>query len=255
MLRFIVIVLPAFACVAPFAHADVLVSNIDEPIRASTAIGGAPNLLVPTHDNDGWYWAGQSFVTDGSSYALDSIDVVCGDGNGVPVTYAELRADDAGAIGATLMTLSVPNLFGPIGPRTFVPDAPVALDPNTTYWLVISADAPANGGFYWSYADTGFFSGAGALAGFAFSSDSGALWAYGADFPWMIRVNVASQPPCPGDLNGDRIVDLADLAGLLAAFGTISTDPNFNPAADLDLSSSIDLADLAGLLAVFGASC
>jgi hypothetical protein len=55
-----------------------------------------------------------------------------------------------------------------------------------------------------------------------------------------------------GDLDGDGDVDLADLATLLAAYGTCDGDPNYNPDADLDGSRCIDLSDLAELLSHYG---
>jgi hypothetical protein len=55
-----------------------------------------------------------------------------------------------------------------------------------------------------------------------------------------------------GDLDGDGDVDLADLAELLAAYGTCTGDPEFNPAADLDASGCVDLSDLAALLGNYG---
>lgn len=58
---------------------------------------------------------------------------------------------------------------------------------------------------------------------------------------------------CPGDLDGDWDVDLADLAQLLANYGTpsgaIYTD------GDLDFDGDVDLSDLAALLAVYGTTC
>ncbi|MCA9244440.1 MAG: hypothetical protein KDA32_10825 [Phycisphaerales bacterium] len=56
-----------------------------------------------------------------------------------------------------------------------------------------------------------------------------------------------------GDIDGDGDVDLADLAGLLSAFGSCVGDSGFVAAADIDGNGCIDLADLAGLLANFGA--
>ena len=56
----------------------------------------------------------------------------------------------------------------------------------------------------------------------------------------------------PGDLDGDGDVDLTDLATLLAAYGTCTGDPDYNPDADLDDSGCIDLSDLSGLLANYG---
>jgi hypothetical protein len=60
---------------------------------------------------------------------------------------------------------------------------------------------------------------------------------------------------CPGDANGDGHVDLADLATLLAAFGTVEGDENYNANVDFDFNGRIDLADLAELLARFGQEC
>ncbi len=49
---------------------------------------------------------------------------------------------------------------------------------------------------------------------------------------------------CPSDLNGDGVVDAADLAVLLGAWGT--------GGADLDGSGTVDAADLAVLLGAWG---
>jgi len=62
----------------------------------------------------------------------------------------------------------------------------------------------------------------------------------------------ATQPlvgtPCPGDLDGDRVVGLADLALLLASYGT-------DAGGDLDGDGDTDLTDLALLLAAYGTPC
>ncbi|MCA9243239.1 MAG: hypothetical protein KDA32_04730 [Phycisphaerales bacterium] len=60
--------------------------------------------------------------------------------------------------------------------------------------------------------------------------------------------------PCPGDLTGDRIVGLDDLAGVLMVFGE-SGNLCAQPVADIDNNGAVDLADLAGLLSVFGTAC
>lgn len=169
--------------------AQFVVSNIDEPVRASTAIGGTSNSVTPDHDNEGWFWAAQSFFTGESAHRLISIEALAGDMVGAPVVSAELRTYADGEIGELVATLTVPDLSGAIGPRVFLPDVPVTLDANTTYWLVLMAESPGDGGFYWSYANTNESAGPGALGPWAYSSDSGATWASGTDFPWMIRVN------------------------------------------------------------------
>jgi hypothetical protein len=62
-----------------------------------------------------------------------------------------------------------------------------------------------------------------------------------------------SPAPCPGDVNGDAVVDLTDLATLLAHFGAAAgatpADGNFDGDGD------VDLADLTQLLAHFGDAC
>lgn len=61
--------------------------------------------------------------------------------------------------------------------------------------------------------------------------------------------------PCAGDINNDGVVELGDLAQLLAAFGTQAGDPTFDAGADLDQNGVVELSDLAMILAVFGTSC
>jgi len=56
----------------------------------------------------------------------------------------------------------------------------------------------------------------------------------------------------PGDINGDGIVDLSDLAIVLANFGCVP--PPACPG-DVDGDGDVDLSDLAIVLAAFGSSC
>jgi hypothetical protein len=54
--------------------------------------------------------------------------------------------------------------------------------------------------------------------------------------------------PCPGDLNGDRIVDGVDLGLLFAAWG----DCNGVCPADFDGDGTVDGQDLGGLFVGWG---
>jgi hypothetical protein len=58
---------------------------------------------------------------------------------------------------------------------------------------------------------------------------------------------------CVGDLDGDRDVDLADLATLLAHYDTASGASYLD--GDLNGDGAVDLADLAELLSAYGTSC
>ena len=61
---------------------------------------------------------------------------------------------------------------------------------------------------------------------------------------------VDATPPCPGDLNGDGMVDLTDLAILLSDF-----DCSGGCVGDVDGDLDTDLTDLAILLANFDLTC
>lgn len=63
-------------------------------------------------------------------------------------------------------------------------------------------------------------------------------------------VNLTIFPACPGDLNGDRLRDLSDLAIMLSQYGCIS-----GCTADLDGDGDVDLSDLAIELSGFGVPC
>ncbi len=65
---------------------------------------------------------------------------------------------------------------------------------------------------------------------------------------WLAAPPAAAQ--CPGDLNGDRAIDGADLGALLAAWGPCGAGAC---AADLDASGTVDGADLGLQLAGWGA--
>ncbi len=66
------------------------------------------------------------------------------------------------------------------------------------------------------------------------------------DLAGTVTVNENMQVECIADLNGDMIVDTADLGILIGIFGTTS------PLADLNNDNIVDTADLGILIGVFG---
>ena len=74
------------------------------------------------------------------------------------------------------------------------------------------------------------------------------MWEVGMDNP-----RITFQSPCFGDLDGDNDIDIADLAALLANYGTTSGAAYED--GDLDGDGDVDLSDLAALLAVYGTPC
>ncbi|MBL9148293.1 MAG: hypothetical protein JNM94_06315 [Phycisphaerae bacterium] len=76
------------------------------------------------------------------------------------------------------------------------------------------------------------------------------VWSVGygsTRFNDTVTVKVADIIPCPADLNGDGLIDGADLAILLGSWG-----PCLGCNADFDLSGMVDGADLAVLLGAWG---
>lgn len=70
---------------------------------------------------------------------------------------------------------------------------------------------------------------------------------------WGIAYEPEAVPDCPGDINGDGLVDLNDLTTLLAHFGmpfgaTLAD-------GDLDADGDVDLGDLTTMLSNFGTVC
>lgn len=188
------------------AQADILVSNLDQPFRANTPIANPE------------FWGAQSFLTDANSYALNSIDVIVGNGVGSPLVVAELRAS-TGVLGeidmsptGLLGTFIAPDLSGPTSVRTFVPNGSILLNASTLYWFVLGS---ANGGTYdWSYANSNITSGPGLLGTSASSSTAGGTWVYADDqFPYFIQVNTSGIPePVAAPLIGALILGYSCLA-------------------------------------------
>lgn len=63
----------------------------------------------------------------------------------------------------------------------------------------------------------------------------------------------SGQTPCPADLNGDRQINLSDLATLLSNFGL--TAGATAEQGDLNGDEQVNLTDLAQMLSVFGTPC
>jgi len=54
-----------------------------------------------------------------------------------------------------------------------------------------------------------------------------------------------------GDLNGDAIVDILDIAIVAQVFGTTPNDPNWNPIADINNDALIDILDISKVATEF----
>lgn len=163
------------------ARADVLVDNLLEPQRDSSVI-------------DSSLWAAQSFVTAAEAVKLQSIELWLGQRSGNPFITAELRADSASGPAAALATFSLPALGAGATQIELLPVLPqLELAAGTTYWIVLGV--PGGGAFGWTYAEGNNQAGPGTLGNFNYSTDGGANWVnFGADNPYLVRVNVSAVP-------------------------------------------------------------
>lgn len=60
---------------------------------------------------------------------------------------------------------------------------------------------------------------------------------------------------CPGDVDGNQLVDQADLGALLSSYDSCRGDAGFIPAADLNHDCCVTQQDLGVLLASYGQTC
>ncbi len=60
---------------------------------------------------------------------------------------------------------------------------------------------------------------------------------------------------CPGDTNGDGVVDFIDLNNVLSSFGIAQGQPGYIPGADVNNDMVVDFLDLNIVLSFFGVSC
>ncbi len=62
-------------------------------------------------------------------------------------------------------------------------------------------------------------------------------------------------PACPGDFNGDGMVNLADFLAFAGGFGTRSGDASYDANLDMDGNGAVDLSDFLAFAKVFGTAC
>ena len=182
--RFHHLIRPAFVALAlaaplaaPAARADVLLSNLAEPTRDTSALSDV-------------LWGAQSFLNDGDSHNLASIRAVVGGAGGAPVVFAELR--DGSTSGTVLSTFALPSFTGAYSARTFTPLSSVTLNPGGTYFFLLGV---TGGGIGWSYAEGNNQVGTGSFGQYEYSENQGATWTnYGVDNPFFLEVNVGGVP-------------------------------------------------------------
>lgn len=80
----------------------------------------------------------------------------------------------------------------------------------------------------------------------------GGLFA-GASYDCFFRLGTPGVTPCPGDADGNGVVEFGDIASILVNFGTVYS-PTTGPG-DADQSGTVDFGDVASVLVNFGNTC
>lgn len=70
-----------------------------------------------------------------------------------------------------------------------------------------------------------------------------------------VEIEIDFTPDCPGDTNGDGLVNFVDLNRVLSAFGASTGDPGFIAGADLNGDGAVSFLDLNIVLSFFGQTC
>lgn len=124
-------------------------------------------------------------------------------------------------------------------PQNMTVSLNLSLDGGTTFSTPIATDIPDTGSYFWTVPDIGTTQGRVQIT----ALNSAGLTGSDAS---VADIVITGTPACPGDINGDGSVDLADLNLVLANFGSAG------PAGDANGDGAVDLADLNIVLANFG---
>lgn len=123
-------------------------------------------------------------------------------------------------------------------------DLLLSTDAGATFPTVIASALPDTGSYMWTVPDTGTSNAVVRvrprnLLNNTGHDDSDAVFAILGG--------------CPGDVNGDNLVNFADLNAVLSEFGQTGA-PGFSPS-DLNNDGAVNFADLNAVLSAFGADC
>jgi hypothetical protein len=174
-----------------------LVQNFSEP-TLPTDVGSVAYSI----------WQGSSFTTGNQPDAnIDSVTLLLREVTASNDLFVALYSDDTGAPNTLLATLINPIALSSVSaPNTFDLPGPLALTPDTTYWLVAGL-ASDNGGLYeWSFTKSFDQSGLPDWTignGFVFSfNDQGASWGGDPDGgPYLFSINqTVTTAPAPAPL-------------------------------------------------------
>jgi hypothetical protein len=251
-------IIGSVSCVAAFPRS--IKTQPDKCFQHSNR--GATNCWLPTND-DGVVW--DSFVTNGCRVQGSSGTLAGGFGgfldlqlsvtpNGQPIDCC--KVPEGGwypAIGASTSTnpYAKAGHYGGTGAvntakatTTIAGNGIIAGQSLTNYWMVgrftidVTGDYATDNTLSMQFCINGKNNGTTTIIGATQTA---------GQFNYTLTYAAPAPPPCPGDLDNNRVVDTADISVLLMEFGPCTGCP-----ADLDGNGLVDTADISLLVTDFG---
>lgn len=156
---------------------DVLSDNLSATTTSTEAATGSS-------------WLTASFATGDATYSLTSVTLLLAN----PLAgqaRLDLYSDGTLEPGSLLGTLTPPDSYSSSLDSATFTASDLTLAPNTTYWLVLSADS---GEFDWAWTTDNTGSGAGFLRTWGQSDDAGVTWFTIDTFPTQFTVTTTAVP-------------------------------------------------------------
>jgi hypothetical protein len=132
-----------------------------------------------------------SFATDDSTYTLTSVTLLLANPNAGQARL-DLYSDGNLEPGSLLATLTPPDSYSDTLAETIFTADGITLSPNSTYWIVLSADS---GEFDWAWTSDNTGNGVGFQHTWGQSDDAGATWYTSDTFPTQFTVTAVAVPP------------------------------------------------------------
>ena len=151
------------------------------------------NLLAVTTDTEaasGGSWLTASFATDDATYTLTSVTLLLANPSEGQARL-DLYSDGSLEPGSLIGTLSPPDIYSATLAETIFSATDITLSPNSTYWIVLSADS---GEFDWAWTSDNSGSGIGFQHTWGQSDDAGVSWFTYDTYPTQFSVTATLVP-------------------------------------------------------------
>ncbi len=233
------VAIPRLSMLALFGLATFSVRAADLADNLGKTTSGSESVTVDR-------WLAASFKTDAvTTYQLSSVTLLLANPTAGEAEL-DLHSDGGLEPGAFIATLISPASFSITSEATTFSATGLALDANTTYWVVLRV---LGGTFDWAWTADGTGSGVGFSSAWDLSEDAGAGWFAQDVYPLQLKVSATLGEVAStfrrGDTNLDGKVDISDPVGTLGFLflGAASDSLPCKDAADSNDDGKLDLSD------------